>query len=124
MADVSSIVEMDSRLATSIITPALLRYIVEKIVHAINPQKIILFGSRARGDARDDSDVDLFIIYDGDESIRDVRRKVDLLLWGRHFGVDLFVRTPYQVKLNIDDGNPFYTHHIFGEGKVLYERAP
>lgn len=124
MADMFSVVEMDARLETSTITPDLLEYMVEKIVRAINPQKIILFGSRARGDDRDDSDVDLFIVYDGDESIRDIRRRIDMLLWGRHFGVDLFVRTPHQVKLNLDDGNPFYTHHIFGEGKVLYERKP
>ena len=36
--------------------------IVAKIVKEIHPERIILFGSRARGDARDDSDVDLMVI--------------------------------------------------------------
>lgn len=42
---------------------------LEDIIHAIvsldPPKKIILFGSRARGDADLESDVDLALIYDG-----------------------------------------------------------
>lgn len=113
---------MDMRLATTTITPELLAYIVQKIVRAVNAQKIILFGSYARGQATEHSDLDLFVIYDGDKPVRDVRRELDGLLWGRRFGLDLWVRTPQQVQLNMDDGNSFYIHHIFGEGRVLYER--
>lgn len=39
-----------------------LRQMVEIIVREADPEAIILFGSRARGDARPDSDVDLLII--------------------------------------------------------------
>ncbi len=74
--------EADSRLATDSLNPALLDYIIQKIVAAIRPQKIILFGSWARGDARPTSDLDLFIVYDGQEDVRVIRRKVDLLFWG------------------------------------------
>ncbi|WP_295445609.1 nucleotidyltransferase domain-containing protein [uncultured Thiodictyon sp.] len=35
---------------------ALLQQIVETIVRAVDPETIILFGSRARGEARPDSD--------------------------------------------------------------------
>lgn len=35
---------------------------VERIVQRFQPEKIILFGSRARGDARADSDVDLLVV--------------------------------------------------------------
>lgn len=38
--------------------------IVERIVKLIHPEKIILFGSRARGDARSDSDIDLLVVAD------------------------------------------------------------
>ncbi|MBM4047306.1 MAG: nucleotidyltransferase domain-containing protein, partial [Planctomycetes bacterium] len=38
---------------------ALIRDIVQKIVAAFHPRRIILFGSRARGEQRADSDVDL-----------------------------------------------------------------
>jgi len=37
--------------------------------------------------------------------------------------VDIIVRKPEEVQANLDDNNPFYTHHIFGEGRVLYERS-
>lgn len=36
--------------------------LVRVIVHEVNPQEVILFGSHARGDARPDSDVDVMVI--------------------------------------------------------------
>jgi predicted nucleotidyltransferase len=41
---------------------SLLRQMVEVIVREISPEAIVLFGSRARGNARADSDVDLLVI--------------------------------------------------------------
>ncbi len=41
---------------------ALLHQMVETIVREVSPKTIILFGSRARGDARPDSDVDFLIV--------------------------------------------------------------
>jgi predicted nucleotidyltransferase len=114
--------ERDKHLQTETVTPEILAYIVNKIIRAIEPRQIILFGSRARGDEKDTSDVDLFIIHDGRSSDREVRRQIERLLWGRRFGVDLIVRTPVEVARNVHDGNPFYTRHIFTEGRVLYER--
>ena len=113
---------MDKQLQTRQITPELINYITEKIVQAIRPRQIILFGLYARGEMTASSDIDLFIIQDGQISNRDMRRQIERLLWGRHFGLDLIVRTPAEVARNLADGNPFYTRHIFDEGKVLYER--
>ncbi|MEA1052832.1 nucleotidyltransferase domain-containing protein [Lamprobacter modestohalophilus] len=42
--------------------PGLLRRMVDIIVREADPEAIILFGSRARGDARPDSDIDLLVI--------------------------------------------------------------
>ena len=114
--------KMDKNLATSKITPILIDYIVKKIVKAIDPEKIILFGSYARGDYRKDSDLDLFIIKDGDQDSRMLRREVDGLLWGREFSLDLFVRKTEEVEWNFRAKNPFYLYHIFKDGKILYEK--
>ena len=112
---------IDQRLNTEKITPELIDYVVGKIVREIQPEKIILFGSYARGDFDRDSDLDLFIVKDAKESSRIMRRKVDALLWGQRFPVDLIVRKPEEVEWNFRAKNPFYLYHIFRDGKVLYE---
>ncbi len=115
-------ISIDQKLSTEKITPELIDYIVGKIVREIQPEKVILFGSYARGDFHQDSDLDLFIIKDSEESSRMLRRKVDSLLWGRRFAVDLIVRKPSEVEWNFRAKNPFYLYHIFKDGKVLYEK--
>ena len=54
---------------------ALLHQIVETIVREVSPETIILFGSRARGDARSDSDVDLLVVETEPFSPQRSRRK-------------------------------------------------
>ena len=39
--------------------------IVRRIREAVSPEKIILFGSAARGDARPDSDLDILVVKSG-----------------------------------------------------------
>ncbi len=41
------------------VTDDLLDQMIQAIVTEVDPEQVILFGSRARGDAREDSDVDL-----------------------------------------------------------------
>lgn len=41
---------------------SLIREMIDTIIREANPDTVILFGSRARGDARPDSDVDLLIV--------------------------------------------------------------
>ncbi len=113
---------IDQKLNTEKITPELISYIVEKIIREIQPEKIILFGSYARGDFNQGSDLDMFIVKDSEESSRIMRRKVESLLWGRRFPVDLIVRKPEEVEWNFRAKNPFYLYHIFKDGKILYEK--
>lgn len=114
-------IQRDPRLQTDRATPALLDYIVQKIVTHLAPEQVVLFGSRARGEADEGSDLDLFIVQRGSASNREVRLQIDRLSLGRRFGLDIIVRKPGEVQRNLEDGNPFYTHHIFREGKILYE---
>jgi predicted nucleotidyltransferase len=114
---------IDQNLKTEKVTPALIEYIVNKIAREIQPEKIILFGSYARGDFEKNSDLDLFIVVKDDvESSRLIRRKVDALLWGRRFPVDVIVRKEEDIQWNFRAKNPFYVHGIFKDGKVLYEK--
>jgi predicted nucleotidyltransferase len=118
-----SLMNADKNLQTEKITPSLIQYIVNKIVSEIQPEKIILFGSFARGDYSSDSDLDLFIV--APESAgpnRLIRRKIDALLWGRRFPIDLIVRKEKEIKWNIKAKNSFYTNNIFKDGRVLYAK--
>ncbi|MDR4497215.1 MAG: nucleotidyltransferase domain-containing protein [Candidatus Scalindua sp.] len=114
--------EKDLKLKTSRLTGDLINYIVDKIVCSIQPEKILIFGSYARGDSDQDSDLDLLVIKDSQQKNREIRREIDRLLTGRRFGIDIIVRKPEEVAENLKNRNPFYLHHIFKDGKVLYER--
>jgi len=76
---------------------ALIQEIVRKIVAAFNPRRIILFGSRARGDQRGDSDLDLFIEMESE--LHPVRRRTQIraLFWPPPCAMDLLVYTPREV---------------------------
>ncbi|MDP8237568.1 MAG: nucleotidyltransferase domain-containing protein [Candidatus Hatepunaea meridiana] len=72
--------------------------IVKKITAYINPVKIFLFGSRARGDARLDSDYDLAIIYDGDKSKGDVELDIYRLFMSSMLSLDVFILTSEELE--------------------------
>ncbi|HET9209308.1 MAG TPA: nucleotidyltransferase domain-containing protein [Thermoanaerobaculia bacterium] len=71
--------------------------IVKIIAEAIRPQKIILFGSRATGTARPDSDLDLVVIYAGEKSKRQVKLDIHRLMEPASLPMDLFVLSPEEM---------------------------
>ena len=98
----------------------LMREIVARIVRIAHPQRIILFGSRARGDARPDSDVDLLVITDSKEPR--YRRAVPLygVLSDILVPMDIMVYSPEEVQEWSGVPQAFVTTAV-REGKVLYE---
>lgn len=99
----------------------LVRDIVRRIVQTTQPEKIILFGSRARGDARSHSDFDVLVIKDSDEPGYRRDAPLYLALAGMNAPVDLMVYTPEEVMEWSAVPQAFVTTAI-REGKVLYER--
>lgn len=61
----------------------ILESMTAEIVDELHPDKIILFGSRARGDALDRSDVDLLVIVPDSEHTARHRRKIEGRLYRR-----------------------------------------
>lgn len=100
-----------------------IKQITEIIINDYKPDKVILFGSRARGDVRPDSDVDILVVSDKEKNMPRYKRGLQV-----------------RVKLSsilIPKDILFYTHEDFSrwrnvkqsfvstvirEGLVLYER--
>jgi predicted nucleotidyltransferase len=94
---------------------------IQVIVKKFSPDKIILFGSHAKGHPNSDSDVDLLVIIDTNRSTWDLSVEISLAL--KHsFPMDIIVRTPQEIARRLKDGD-FFMKNIMENGKVLYERS-
>lgn len=71
-----------------------IREMVRRIAAQFHPDKIILFGSHARGQAGPDSDVDLLIVMPVEGSKRRKATEIDGILADRTISLDLIVVTP------------------------------
>ena len=109
------------------VTDALLDRMVRAIVAEVDPEQVILFGSRARGDAREDSDVDLIVVEAepfGPERSRH-REMVRLYhaLASFRVGIDVLVYSQDDVEYWRDSLNHVLARAL-REGRTLYERPP
>lgn len=100
----------------------LLDRLTNLIVAACDPDKIVLFGSHAKGQSNLDSDVDLLVIgpFTGSHYLRD--RELRQLLWGVPIHVDLHVLTPEEVEADRQRPNGF-TSSVLATGRTLYARS-
>lgn len=99
----------------------ILNDIVKRLVEGYAPQKVILFGSYARGEAGEDSDIDLLIIKDTEKSPLERWQEVKCLLRDRSSGVSVspLVYTSEEIahRLSLKD---FFIKEVLEEGIVLY----
>ena len=102
---------------------SLIQKILDRLVEGYDPIKVILFGSRARGDGDEGSDIDLFIVKETSDRRFDRIVEVGRLLSDRHryVGLDVIVLTPAELEERLALGDPFY-RQILSEGKVLHAR--
>lgn len=102
-------------------TTTVITEMVDRIVREFNPEKIILFGSQARGDAREHSDVDLLVVMPDGIDQRETAVEILDLLGDLPVAKDVIVTTSDEISRR---------GHIVGtvlrpalrEGTVLYER--
>lgn len=108
------------------VTEDMLKEITRKIVDAVHPVKIILFGSYARGDYGAHSDIDLIVVEDEPFGQGRSRRAVSSKIWQAlrrvQFPVDILVFS----RKEIEEWSTTINHIIARatrEGKVIYERS-
>ena len=103
------------------VTEELLAEITRRIVAALDPERVILFGSYAYGTPHADSDVDLLVIVDTDAPLDDLAVVAGLQIWPRPFPVDILVRSSAGIERALAR-NDHFLRKLVHEGRVLYER--
>ena len=93
---------------------------IARIFAPVQPKLVILFGSRARGDDDEHSDVDLIVVYETEKRFLD---RLDELysLWDLPGAVDMLAYTPEEFERM--KGESGFVADAVEQGKVLYEAA-
>ena len=97
--------------------------ILDRIIQLYKPDKVILFGSRARGDFNEKSDIDLLVISDCEKDLPRYKRGLDVrlqlsdlktskdILFYTHADIERWKSVPQA-----------FVNTVLREGQVLYER--
>ena len=95
---------------------------VARLVAAANPSKIILFGSYARGDATEDSDLDLMVIEQEVQNAGEEMIRLHRAVGNVGVGVDVLVYSDREASRRSQvPGTVLYW--AFREGRVLYDAS-
>lgn len=96
--------------------------LVETVIREKLPEKIVLFGSHVRQEAKWDSDVDLLVVMETDleplERVMDIKK----LLHAASTPLDILVYTPEEVAYWSTSPSSFISQ-ILSEGHILYDRS-
>lgn len=103
------------------VSQSTLQQATDRLVEKFHPQRIILFGSHARGTADERSDVDLLVVASFTGKRRTIVVEMDRSLRGIGFARDIVLLTPEE--FNRDREIPgTIARPAAKEGKILYER--
>lgn len=98
----------------------LVQQIVQRIVEAVHPLRIIMFGSAARGEMGPDSDLDLMVVMPDGTHRRHTAQFVYQTLRGTRAAMDIVVVTPDDLR-RYGNWSSFIYYQALREGKVVYE---
>jgi len=93
-------------------------HLIRKTVHEQEPNAdIILYGSRARGEARKDSDWDVVVIIDKPSLTFSEKGKIDYLLWTKGMELGEEINTLEYTRKQWDSLPPsLFKHNVISEG--------
>ena len=95
-----------------------LKRIIDTIIRNYSPEKIILFGSLAKGDIYKWSDIDLIIIKFTNDDPWERTVKVDRFI-DHKIPIDILIYTPEEVRQRLVM-NDYFVKEFSEKGKVLY----
>ena len=94
--------------------------IIRRVVDVAQPERIILFGSAARGEIGRHSDVDLLIVKEGGDA--NLRARIYERLYGVRVAVDAILVSPSDVE-RYKNSHALVIKPALLEGRVVYEAA-
>jgi predicted nucleotidyltransferase len=102
--------------------PPLVQRTLQRLIRSLAPERIVLFGSYAKGKVRPGSDVDLLVIADlpGNPALH--ARRARQLTADCFPPLDVVFATPQDVTTAASAKSPFLLS-VLGSGKVIYERT-
>ncbi len=95
--------------------------IINRIVAVAKPQKIILFGSGARGQLGPSSDLDILVVKDG-VNRRELAQEIYSRMRGIEIGLDIVIATTDDLN-RFKDSPTVVIAQALKEGKVIYDNA-
>ncbi len=98
-----------------------LKDITETLSKKFDPEKLILFGSRAWGTPHEDSDFDVVMIKSEVPDKIEMMRDVSRAFIGKRCSLDVLIYTPEEIEYR-RFGDPF-VRQVLEEGKLLYEKT-
>jgi predicted nucleotidyltransferase len=96
-----------------------LHELVQRIVSAVRPLRVILFGSAARGEMSADSDLDVLVIMPDGTHRRHTTERLQRQFLGLSYGIDVVVATPADLTKYAHSTGLIY-RTILEEGRELY----
>jgi predicted nucleotidyltransferase len=106
-------------MSQKVLTEETLQEIIRRVVEVAHPERIILFGSAARGDMDSNSDVDLLIIKSGNFDYFSLVGDIHMSLHGVGQAVDIVLATPEQVE-QYRDTHCLIISPALREGREVY----
>jgi len=102
--------------------PEKVQEVIRKIVEGYDPEKIIIFGSYARGEWTEDSDLDVLVVKETDRRPFERIGAVSGSCWPRKLPVDIVVKTPKEIEDELQQ-KQLFTREIMREGVLVHDRA-
>ncbi len=99
--------------------PQVIESLVQKIVEAVHPLKIILFGSYARNNANPESDIDVLVVMPEGAHCRQTAQLLYRRITGLGAPFDILVTTPDALEKHKDNIGLIY-RTVLKEGKEIY----
>jgi predicted nucleotidyltransferase len=98
-----------------------LEKIIDRIVEDVDPDKVIIFGSRAKNENNEWSDYDICVLKKGVTHRRKLAQRIYRKLFGVGASVDVIVETPEKFNELKDKWFLVYSE-IAKFGRVMYEK--